>query len=132
MTLAVTTFYAGVCALLLIWLSFKVIGRRRGARISLSHGDDDAMLRLTRAHGNATEWMPIFLILLGGVESLGGPGYVLHLTALPFVAGRFLHGWHFVAARKDFRFRVLGMHLTIWPVTALAIGGIAHGLFAMI
>ena len=132
MGLAVTTFYAGLCALIFIWLAFKVIGRRRGAKISLSDGGDEALQRLTRAHSNAAEWMPIFLILLAGVESLGAPGFVLHLAGLPFVIGRFLHGWHFATARTDFRFRVLGMHMTIWPLLALAVGGIAHGFVSMI
>jgi len=132
MALAVTTFYAGLCALILIWLAFQVIGRRRGAKISLSDGGDEALQRLTRAHSNAAEWMPIFLILLAGVESLGAPGFVLHLAALPFVAGRFVHGWHFVTAREDFRFRVLGMHLTLWALLVLALGGIGHGLVSML
>ena len=132
MGLAVTTFYAGLCALIFIWLALRVIGRRRGAQISLSDGGDEALQRLTRAHSNTAEWMPIFLILLAGVESLDAPGFVLHLAALPFVAGRFLHGWHFVTARTDFRFRALGMHLTIWPMLALALGGIAHGFISMI
>lgn len=132
MGLAITTFYAGLCALVFIWLAFKVIGRRRGARISLSDGGDAAMLRLTRAHANAAEWMPLFLILLAGVESLGAPGFVLHLAGAPFVIGRVLHAVHFVTARPDFRLRVLGMHLTVWPLAALALGGVAHGLVAMV
>ena len=131
MTLAVTTFYAGLCALILIWLAFKVIGRRRGAKISLSDGGDEALQRLTRAHSNAAEWMPVFLILLAGVESLGAPWFVLNLAALPFIIGRCLHGWHFATARTDFRFRVLGMHLTLWPLLALALGGIGHGFVSM-
>lgn len=131
MGLAVTTFYAGLCALIFIWLAFKVIERRRGAKISLSDGGDEALQRLTSAHSNAAEWMPVFLILLAGVESLGAPGFVLHLAALPFVIGRFLHGWHFVTARTDFQYRKVGMHLTIWPLLALALGGIAHGFVSM-
>jgi len=131
MGLAVTTFYAGLCALVFVWLAFQVIGRRRGAQISLSDGGDAALQRLTRAHANAAEWMPLFLILLAGVESLGAPWYVLHLAGAPFVIGRVLHGLHFVKARTDLRFRVLGMYLTIWPMIALAFGGVAHGLVAM-
>ena len=131
MALAITSFYAGLCALILIWLSFRIIGRRRGAKISLSEGGDAQLQRLTRAHANATEWMPVFLILLAGSESMGAPGAILHLIALPFVIGRFLHGYHFVTARTDFRLRVIGMHLTIWPMVAIAIGGIAHGLVSM-
>ena len=132
MALAVTTFYAGLCALILVWLAFRVIGRRRGAKISLSDGGDADLLRLTRAHANAAEWMPIFLILLGGVESLGAPWYVLHLAGIPFVVGRFLHGYHFATLQSGFRLRVLGMQLTILPLLVLALGGIAHGIAAMV
>ena len=105
MGFAVTTFYAGLCALIFIQLAFRVIRRRRGAKISLSDGGDAELLRLTRAHS--------------------------HAAGLPFVIGRFLHARHFATERTDFRLRVLGMHLTIWPLAALAIGGVAHGFVSM-
>lgn len=131
MVLAITTFYAGLCALIFIWLAFKVIGRRRGAKISLSDGGDEALQRLTSAHANAAQWMPVFLILLAGAESLGMPWFILHIAGLAYVTGRFLHGWHFVTARTDFRLRILGMQLTIFPTVALAISGIVLSLISM-
>ncbi len=132
MPLAVTTVYAGLCALLFVYLASRIVARRRRAGISLLDGGDAELLRLTRAHGNAAEWMPLFLILLAGVESLGAPGYVLHAAGLPFVIGRAMHARHFVTGQEGFRLRVMGMHLTIWPLVALAVGGIAHGFVSMV
>lgn len=132
MALAVTTFYAGLCALIFLHSAFRVIGRRRGAKISLSDGGDAQLQRLTSANRNAAEWMPLFLILLAGIESLGAPWFVLHAAGLPFVIGRFLHARHFITDRKDFRWRIVGMHMTIWPMMGLALGGIAHGLVSML
>lgn len=132
MSLAITAVYAGLCALILFWLAFRVIGRRRGAKISLGDGNDPELMRLTRAHANATEWMPIFLILLAAAEAMGTPAFVLHPLGLAFVIGRALHAHHFITDRGDFQRRIIGMHLTLWPILGLAVGGIAHGLYRMI
>ncbi len=132
MTLAITTFYAGILALLIFWIAIQSIKRRRGKQISLSDGGDEHMLRLNSAMRNATEYIPIFLIMMAGVESLGAPGFVLHLIALLFVTGRILHAWHFITARTDYTYRKFGMHLTLWPLLAMAVGAIAHGAVAMV
>ncbi|MEL6999505.1 MAG: MAPEG family protein [Pseudomonadota bacterium] len=128
MALPVTAIIAGLLALWMIFLQTRVIGFRRGTRVSLGHADDVMGERLIRAHGNAAENIPIFLILLGLSEGLGTPAWVLWLLGLAFIAGRLLHGIHFFKVRQGGMMRVLGMVLTFLPLGATALGVIGHGL----
>jgi len=100
MNLPITSLYAGLLALWILYLLFKVVGFRRGKQVLLGDGDDTHGIRLIRAHGNATETIPIFLILLALIEAMAAPGWVVHLFGAPFLVGRILHGVHFVTARR--------------------------------
>ncbi|MEM7211393.1 MAG: MAPEG family protein [Pseudomonadota bacterium] len=128
MALPVTAIFAGVLAIWLIFLQVRVIRFRRGNSVSLGHADDVMGERLIRAHGNASENIPVFLILLGLSEGLGTPGWVLFLIGAAFCAGRFSHGVHFFKIRKGGMMRVAGMVLTFLPLIFLSLGLISHGL----
>ena len=131
MALPITAVIAGLCALWLVFLQAKVILFRRGKGVSLGHAGDEMGERLIRAHGNAVENIPIFLILLGLSESLGTPGWVLWLVALAFLAGRVMHGVHFFKIRKPGSLRIYGMLATFIPLIVLGIGVIGHGLASL-
>ena len=128
MSLPVTAVFAGLLALWLIFLQTRVIAFRRARRVSLGAGGHDEGSRLIRAHGNAAETIPIFLILLGLSEGLGAPGWVVALLGAAFLAGRVLHGLQFVLDRPDLTFRSWGMILTLGATGLAALGAIAHGL----
>ena len=51
-------------ALFFVVLTFRVIGKRRVARISLGDGGDRGLLRRQRAHANFAEYVPLALILM--------------------------------------------------------------------
>ena len=53
-------------------------------------------------------------------KSLAFPTLVIHILGLSFTGGRLLHYLAFTAAKMDFRKRVVGMHLTLWPLLILA------------
>ena len=128
MPLPVTAIFAGLLAIWLTVLQFKVVGFRRRNQVSLGDGGDEMGVRLTRAHANATETVPIFLILMGASETLGTPAWVLILLGVAFLAGRVLHGVHFFKVRKGFKMRFYGMLITVGTTIAMAIGAIGHGL----
>ena len=130
MSLAITAIFAGLNALILFWLAIETIKRRRGERISIMDGGDTRLAALMRAHANAAEFIPIFLICLGTVESLGAPWFVLLPLGAAFTLGRALHAVHFVQNRPGFAWRIAGMHLTLWPLLLIALGAIAHGVTA--
>ena len=58
----ITSLYTALLALILIFLSIKIIQNRRSAKISLGENGDDFLHRKIRAHGNFIEYTPIFLI----------------------------------------------------------------------
>jgi uncharacterized membrane protein YecN with MAPEG domain len=128
MVLPVTAVFAGLLALWLIFLQSRVIAFRGARRISLGDGGHEEGLRLIRAHGNAAETIPIFLILLGLSEGMGAPAWVVALLGAVFLAGRVLHGLQFVLDRPGFTMRMWGMILTLTATGLAALGAIGHGL----
>ena len=120
-----TAFYAGLCGLFFIWLTFQVVGHRRATRTSLGDGGHDPLNKAIRAHGNAAEQMPLTLLMLGLAEMLGAPALAIHLIGLAFLAGRLMHGLHFTGHLSG-AFRVRGMVTSISATALLAIGLVIH------
>lgn len=132
MPFPVTAIFAGMLAMWLIYLQFKVIGHRRAKQISLGDGGDEMCARAIRAHGNAAETVPIFLILMAAGESLGTPVWVLVAVGLMFGLGRVLHGVHFLELREKITLRFYGMLLTVIATALMALGAIGHGLGSLV
>lgn len=117
--------YAGLNALILIWLIVLVVRRRGAAKVALGDGGDAELIRLIRGHANAAETMPMGLILLALAELLGAPGLAAHLLGLVFTGGRLLHALHF-AGIGPLLFRAAGMMATLGATLVLALGLVAH------
>lgn len=132
MPLPITAFYAGILALLLLWLAFGVVGIRRAKSVSLGDGGDPLLGRRIRGHANATETIPIALILLGLSETMGTPVLLLHAFGIMLVVGRVMHGLHFRKQQKTIFLRFWGMLLTIAAIGLMAVGLIGHGLVGML
>jgi uncharacterized membrane protein YecN with MAPEG domain len=119
MTLPITALAAGVLALWYLYLSLKVSFVRGSEQVSLGEGTNGStMQRTVRVHGNAAEYIPLFLIVLGLLEFNGTRPEVLYVLAGIFLLGRVLHRpaiLHGNVAR-----RIWAMQLTHWPT---AIGG---------
>lgn len=126
-TPAVTALYAGLCALILLTLTLRVIRLRRSLGLAWGDGDRPEMTRAVRAHGNAAETIPMALILLALIEMLGAPGWVVHLFGLALVAGRIAHAYS-CAAERRMNARVLGMALTLGFFLTAGLGLAVHGL----
>ena len=128
MALPVTALYAGLMGLWLLALSFEVMRRRRRHDVSVGDGGVRELEQAMRAHGNACEYVPIALILLGLAEGIGAPGWVLHGFGLLLVAGRLLHGGYFLTGARRLNLRILGMLLTIGMIGSVALGLVFHAL----
>ena len=126
MALPVTALFAAILVLWIVFLTFKVVGFRRGKRVSLGAGDDVLGERLIRAHGNATETIPIFLIMLGLAEGLQSPAWLLYALGVLFCLGRLLHGIHFLKVREGFRLRFWGMLSTLIATIVMALNLLRH------
>ena len=77
----ITALYAGLNALILLWLTWAVISHRRGHKISIGDGGDHKFQKVLRGQGNAAETIPITMILLGLAEMIGAPGIALLANA---------------------------------------------------
>ena len=121
--LFVTCFSAAILALLLVLLTVLTIIARGRFKVILSDNGEQALLKFIRAHGNLAEFAPIFLILLGLVElNHFLSGFWLWLTAIVFIAGRFIHATSLLFIEpKTLKFRVVGMGMTFIPLIKLSL-----------
>jgi len=117
----VTAFYAALIALLFLFLSRRVILARRAVGVPVGDGGDTKLLRVMRVQANCAEYAPIALILIAVCESLAVPAVLLHAFGAALVAGRCIHAWGVSQEREIFRFRFVGMALTLLTIAAAAL-----------
>ena len=106
--MSVTPVYAGLLALLFIFLSVRVIGMRRSARVALGDGGNPALLRRQRVHGNFAEYVPLALILMALAELQNPPGWMIHAIGIPLLLGRAAHAYGVSCEPEMLRVRVSG------------------------
>ncbi len=119
--MTITALYAGLLAPILVFLSVRVIGQRRSARVAIGHGEDKALLRRMRVHANFIEYVPMALILLALAENLKTTPLLLHVMGLALLVGRVLHAYGVSQDHENLNLRVTGMALTF---TAIMLGAI--------
>jgi len=87
----VTALYAGLLVLLLLALAGRVSLLRSKLNIGLGHGNDPALARAIRVHGNAVEWIVPMLVLFVVAEIDGANRTFLHLCGVVFLVSRIAH-----------------------------------------
>jgi len=87
----ISALYAGLLALLLVLLALRVVRLRWKFRVGLGDGGERAMTRAIRVHGNATEHVPIALLLLLVAELNRAGPTLLHVCGAVLVVARLLH-----------------------------------------
>ncbi|MFO1242166.1 MAG: MAPEG family protein [Rickettsiales bacterium] len=123
--IAITSFYAALAALFLIFISVNVIRSRYRTRVSIGTSDD-RLARAARAQANFTEYVPMILILMAGAELFKVSAYILHLAGIAMMLGRLLHFYSLTVAEPksgatNFRFRMMGMILTFTTLGILSL-----------
>lgn len=127
----ITLLYAGLCVLLVLLLAVRVAWWRYRHKIGLGDGGDRELLKRTRAHGNAVEYMPLALILLGGLELNGHDDRLIHGLGAVFFGSRLLHALALSRHSGASGGRALGMAFTWLPMLAMAVVAIA-GFFQQV
>ena len=117
----ITACTAILLALLFIRLAFAVIKKRRQHKVALGTGQYPDLEAAIRAHGNFAEYVPLALALLACAELNHAPWWLLVITALALVVGRYVHA--LAIPGRDLKKRVLGMQLTF---ASLALGVTAN------
>ena len=120
--LAITSLYASILAILVIFLAYKVVDFRRVKSVGLGDNGDKDGLRAIRVHANAVEYVPMIVILMGIYEVNGGSSMVLHIIGAVAVIARILHATGLSKSSGTTFGRFVGTLLT-W-ITTLVLAGL--------
>lgn len=129
----ITLLYAALCTLLILVLAGRVIAARWQHKVGLGDGGNTELNRRVRAHANAVEYVPLALILLGGMELNGYPDWLVHAFGAALLVSRLLHAWGLAVSSGTSPGRFLGTVLTLLLMIAMcvmAIVGFAAGYSA--
>jgi len=122
LALPVTLLYGGLLGLLVTLLGANV-SRLRGLTVGVSTPLPHEMIRPVRAHGNATEWVPLGLLLLAVIEASGaGTRFTLHLAGGALLLARVLHAAGVLGRNKA---SLAGAGLTYLVMLVLSVWAIA-------
>lgn len=89
--LEAATLYAGLFVLLFLALKLNCGRVRAGEKVNFGEGGNEAMTRAMRVQGNAVEDVPVVLIGLFALASLGAPVALIHGLGGGFFVARVLH-----------------------------------------
>ncbi|WP_182032831.1 MAPEG family protein [Vibrio diabolicus] len=115
----ITALYASILAILMIWLAVQVIKQRRLNQVAYADGGVEALQIARSAQSNATEYIPITLILMALLEFNSAYPTWIHLTGIIFVIGRIIHARGIL--KEDLKRRVRGMQVTFLVILSLVV-----------
>lgn len=112
-----------------IGLAFRVIKKRREFKVPVGTGNQSELEAAIRAHGNFSEYVPFFLLLLLTAEINKAPMWLLVICALMMIVGRLMHSVAIPAG--DIPKRIMGMQLTFAAMVAAAITNLVPFVLAL-
>lgn len=116
----ITSIFAALLGLFYFFLSIFVVRSRRRLKISLGDGGNPEMLQAISAHSNFQAYTPFLLILLLLIELVTNPPIALVVIfGILILLGRILHFQGIVT--NNFKLRVPGMILTLFPMLAMSL-----------
>ena len=121
--------YAGILALLLMYLSLRVVQARIRHGVSVGDGGERDVVKAMRVQANCAEYAPLGVILLVLAELQGMPVWLVHVFGLMLLGGRVLHAYGFGSTPQKVPLRQWGMYLTLGMIGATALANIGHALF---
>lgn len=121
MPVTITAFYGAILALLVTALAVNVTMHRAKLKVQIGDGGNPQMLRMIRLHGNAAEYVPLAVLLMGLYELDGGMHIALQVAGIALIVGRLLHIWGMWNS-ADVNFgRAAGPTVTWVTIAALAL-----------
>ena len=115
-----SAFYAGVLVIMAVALALNTAFRRMETKNALG-GDDDTLVKRSRAIGNLVEHAPLMIILLILME-YGGSEFLVHIFGIGFILSRIAHAYGLIAEEgmgPDNMPRMIGA-LGSWSIMILA------------
>ncbi len=120
--MSITAFYAGVFGLMLVLLSLRTVQLRRRLRIPIGDGDHPLLQRSMRVHSNFAEYVPIALLLTYFLETGAQSVVRIHILCIALLIGRIAHAYGVSQLQENYRFRVVGMVLTLGVIISASLG----------
>lgn len=117
----ISLLYAALCTLLMLVLAGRVIAFRFRHRIGIGDGGNPELQRRIRVHANAAEYLPLALLLLGGMELNGYPDWQIHAFGVTLLVSRLLHAWGLSRYAGTSLGRFAGTFLTLLLMIAMAV-----------
>lgn len=115
----ITAIFTSILALMLVGISIRITMLRARTGINFFDGGNPVLGRALRVQGNFIEYVPMTLALLGLVEWLGGPAWLVYASGAVLVVARIVHAWGLYAGVMAGR--VIGTSAN-WAL--LALGGL--------
>ncbi len=129
--LAAAGLYAALASFIFIQLASATGKLRRAHKVSIGDAGVPQLVRVLRGTANATENIPVFLVMLVTAALLGAPTVAIHVLGLPFVIFRAIHAWHFIQEDAPGWQRALGYGIPFLCSLLLALGLVGHALWTM-
>jgi len=120
MVFETTALFAGILGVMVCGLGFAVVVARIKASKDTDTASQTTLQRAKRAHGNLTEYAPIFLIILLIAENAELHSTWIYLMGSAFLLGRLLLIAYFWI-KQVFALRVVAFWATILPILAGAL-----------
>jgi uncharacterized membrane protein YecN with MAPEG domain len=117
----ITALYTGILAILIVVLASRVVAVRRSAAVSFGDGGSELLIRRIRVHGNATENIPIGLLIMLVLELNGASAALLHGLGISLTVGRIAHAQGLSGSAGTSVGRFLG---TVVSWGAIAVGAV--------
>ncbi|MFL0797994.1 MAG: MAPEG family protein [Cellvibrionaceae bacterium] len=120
----ITPIYIALCALLYILLSYLVVRQRRNLRVAIGDGGEEALLCAIRVQANASEYLPIALLLLVGLElstSSWNMAWLVHVFGSVIFISRVLHAFGLSNTPGVSKGRFFGTLFTWLSIIAMAV-----------
>ena len=122
----ITLLYASLLGLLQVALAYKVGSSRLKTNTLLGDGNQSEVLQKVRAHGNLTEYVPIFLILLAIIEMQGVALWKIHLLGSLFFLARIAHGYGMYISTESTPPRLIGILVTWFSIAGMSVYGLIN------
>jgi len=113
MLLPITMLYSGLFGLLITVLIICVVRLRLKFNIVHSSDNNRILEKAIRGHANAIETIPFAVILLGLLEVSNTNSAILWILASMLFLGRVMHAIYFLKDGTSFKYRRIGMALTL-------------------
>lgn len=117
----ISGLYVALAALLVVVLSARVVLGRRSLGVSLGDGGQKELLKRIRAQANATEYLPLALLLLMSLEWNQTLPAILHAFGIVLILARVAHAWALSVSGGVSPGRFIGTGLTWTVMVAMAL-----------